>query len=354
MHFPPPAKPRRGAVRRQSDNVHRLGRIEQSERPRRRLAFRRFGPCFDSRRGDRSGAAFALGLMSVALHETQHARAAETRRQTIKQFAELPLGLPRFEGDKVALRRAEIFRARHGQAQRVETETGIERIGQRIELFMKQPGKDFRIARRPQGLDRQPAHGAVGAKKTRLERTPALAAPLQNGFGLMDQIAQNGLDGLALRQRLGEMAFDHAIGRRTQGGDAQILPSKQTFDFAWEIGAETRGESARRTRGEIADGFQAGATQGEQAVLLALQCGERQARDRRRRLSARENAALRKTRQSARAIGRRRQRRAGGKSERRHALSAPDKRPSSPPNRCAQPVTSRTRPCGSSKAVRGV
>ena len=152
------------------------------------------------------------------------------------------------------------------------------------------------------------------------ESAASFAAPLQQTRSLQHQVAQGGVNLLTLRQGFGEVPFDHAIGRRPQGFDTHILMAEQPFDPARKIGAETRGESARGTRRDIAERFQAGAIQGEKSFIATFQRRQRQVADSGFFFSRAENATRRKTRQGAGAIRRSRQRDACAKTERSHVL----------------------------------
>ena len=317
------------------------------------LAFRRFGPCFDSRRGDRSGAAFALGLMSVALHETQHARAAKrvVRRSSnslssrsasrASRATKSPCAEPKLSARGTARRSASKPKpgSSGSASERAFHETAWQGFSDRASAARSRPTAGARRRRREKNSPRKNArlgraaperfwpHGSDRSKRPRWTRF----AP---------EARRSGVRPCNRRRTKGVMRKSSRPSRRS------ILRGKSAPKRA------AKARDGREARSPMV--FRPARTQGEQAVLLDLQCGERQARDRRRRLSARENAALRKTRQSARAIGRRRSAARAENPSVAMPLSAPDKRPSSPPNRCAQPVTSRTRPCGSSKAVRGV
>ena len=97
----------------------------------------------ETRHGGGNGGAFALRLIGIEMDKTQHALAAETRRQAVEQFAQFLFRVLRRRAGKIGLRRFKIFRAGNGETQGVEAETGIERIGQCVELFAKQTGTGF-------------------------------------------------------------------------------------------------------------------------------------------------------------------------------------------------------------------
>ena len=145
-------------------------------------------------------------------------------------------------------------------------------------------------------------------------------------------------------------------GGGRKGLIAHVFAAEQPLDFPGKIAAETRGEKTRRARRHIAERLQSSPAQGRaSASSSASSAASGKARDGgsfvagRKRRRRRKNAPARGRNPASPASGR-----ARGKSERRHVPGRRAQRPCSPPNRWAQPVTSRTRPCGSSSAVSGV
>ena len=117
-------------------------------------------------------------IMRVPGDEAQHALAAEARGQAIDQRADLL-----FAGGaavEACLRRGERFGMQHGEADEVEAEAGVERIGHGFHALAIEANDRFRRPRRAAGLDDHGAHHAVHAEEAGLEHAPALAARLEH------------------------------------------------------------------------------------------------------------------------------------------------------------------------------
>ena len=315
VQFFPPAEARRRPIRRQSQNFDRLRRIEQGERTRRRLARLRRGPCFG---GDATAAGTAGLSRSGSWVSRWTKRSTRSRPKRVVRRSSNSLNSCSAScaaaPDKIALRRFEIFRARNGQTQGVEAETGIERIGQGVELFAKQPEQSFRVARRAQGSTRR-RRTKPSARKNPASKTRPPCPRLSSRFAVSSIKSRKAVSmDSRMRQRLDEMPLDHAIGRRAQGIDAHVLAAEQPLDFPGKIAAETRGEKTRRPRRHIAERLQSGPPQGLRMLLIQLQRRQRQTRGGGFCLLGRKNAAGGKTRQRAGAIRRAGQSGPGGKS----------------------------------------
>ena len=114
----------------------------------------------------------ALGNMGVLRQMHDHAPAADPRGDAVDQRGQFVIVV--HIGVEIALLLHHDFGAAGGQADEIEAEAGIERIGQRVEPLAKQPVDHLGPGHGLPGIDGDRAHRAVGAEETRL---PAAARP---------------------------------------------------------------------------------------------------------------------------------------------------------------------------------
>ena len=128
-------------------------------------------------RGRRDCSAF--GNMCVLRQMHHDALAADARSDAVDQCRHVVIVLrARVE---IALLLHHDFSAARGQANEIETEAGIERIGQCIEPLAKQPVDEIRLGDRLSGLHTDAAHRAVGAEEACFQHPRALAGAIHRG-----------------------------------------------------------------------------------------------------------------------------------------------------------------------------
>ena len=165
------------------DGLDGLRAIEQAQRPAwclARIANRfpgRFGIMRLLRRRSHGGGFGDMRVLAAGRREYGPHQNAPQDGRPGRRSRRRRSGL-RFEGNRFADGIA--FGMRHGQADQIEAEAGIERIGERRELFAKQPFDNLGIARGPARLDTETEDGAIGAEESRFERARPLAAFLEN------------------------------------------------------------------------------------------------------------------------------------------------------------------------------
>ena len=225
-------------------HLDRLGRLEQPQRARRRLAFGARGPG-GLRRPRRAPAARARpaprarGCGCPAARSATTRSRAEARRRGGRSGARLVIVLrrrlsrPCCCGTTISVRLG-------GKPDQVEAEAGIERIGQRIEPLAKQPQRSprRRVSGWPVSTEDR-AHRAVGAEEARFEPPRALA-----------------LRSIAATRRLGELATASQRSRRRSrparrsavrpGSPAAACAARSARRPAPSACSSTRGEGARR------------------------------------------------------------------------------------------------------------
>ena len=115
----------------------------------------------------------ALWNMGLLRQMHDHALSADAGGDAVDQGGHFVLVV--HIGIEIALLRHHDFRAAGGQANEIESETGIERIVQRLEPFGKQPVDHSSPGHGLSGVDRNGSNHAIGAKEIGLQPPRALA-----------------------------------------------------------------------------------------------------------------------------------------------------------------------------------
>jgi len=116
--------------------------------------------------------------MRVVRLERQNAPAAEPRSHAIDEARYFPLRIGiAIEADRF---RVDAFHAASTQTNEIITKAWIQRIGERVELFVKKTLDDGRLARRFGRFDDNAPHDAIDAEKARLETARAAAVLFQH------------------------------------------------------------------------------------------------------------------------------------------------------------------------------
>ena len=212
--------------------------------------------------------------MRVLRREAQHAVAAEAGDQPVDQIGHRLL----LDGAAVetVLGRVERLAERHGELDRIEAEAGIERIGQRLDALAIEPEQRLGIARGAAGLDGETAHRAIAAEEAEFEDAPALATRFQHTRRLPDQSDDNAFEACGIGEGLGEMALDHAIGRRAQRRDAAILVAEDAPELDCQGLAEAGGEGFGRPLCEMIERLEAGAGERDHGLGVGIERSGRQ------------------------------------------------------------------------------
>ena len=163
------------------DDVDRLRLRKQAQRTARRLPsvadhlpFGLGGLGVLRGKGDRG----CFRNMRVVRLEPQNAPAAEPRGHAIDEARYFPLRIGvAIEADRF---RVDAFHAASTQTNEIITKAWIQRIGERVELFVKKTLDDGRLARRFGRFDDNAPHDAIDAEKARLETARAAAVLFQH------------------------------------------------------------------------------------------------------------------------------------------------------------------------------
>ena len=163
MKMAAPAEALRRAVGNAGDHLDRLGRIEQVDRAERRFAGLGLGPdrIIDGR--DRGKGEHRLfGDMAVLRRKPADTMAAQPGGEAIDEAGEFIVGdCAPFE---LELERRHDFEHGHGEADKIETEAGIDRIVERVHSLGEQPHQQRHVARGQAGFDAETPDEAVGAE----------------------------------------------------------------------------------------------------------------------------------------------------------------------------------------------
>ena len=210
-----------------------------------------------------------VGIMGVAWLVAQNAGLPEARYQPIDQVSDGICILRRrfVVSVELQLGRAERLCLGDAQAERVEAEAGIERIGDGIEALAVKPDNRAGVAGWPAGFNAQPPHHAIAAEKARIEHTPTLPPLGQDAACLSDQFGEQTFDGRRLSHRFGEMPFDGHGGQRPERGDPRVLEALCAGEAGDEVLAEPGSKNLRRALRQIADGLEARPRQGDHRFL---------------------------------------------------------------------------------------
>ena len=122
--------------------------------------------------------ALGFGNMGVLRHKTQHPGLAMPRRQPVGEPGDFPAGI--FAAVEIAVRRLRPLGQHRFQPDQVETETGIERIVQRVQPFLQQPHHPVGVARGPAQAQVDPPHHAIGAEEAGFQPAQTQTPLFQN------------------------------------------------------------------------------------------------------------------------------------------------------------------------------
>ena len=112
-------------------------------------------------------------MMGILRQVNDHALAADARGNAVDQGRKLIIVMN--VGVEIALLLHDDFGAARGQANEVESETGIERIAQSLQPLAKQPVDHLASGHRLPGIDHDGANRAIGAEETGFQPPRALA-----------------------------------------------------------------------------------------------------------------------------------------------------------------------------------
>ena len=148
--------------------------------------------------------------MRVLGHKALHPVFAEAGREPVRQIGDLPAGI--LVGVEAGFGGMRLLGDARFQPDQVETEAGVQRIGQRIQPLVQKPQHHIRIAQGRAGADGDALHLAVGAEEHRFQKTQTLALTFQS-FGQCDaQTVQAFADDILGRDRLSETMCGAEIG----------------------------------------------------------------------------------------------------------------------------------------------
>jgi hypothetical protein len=185
-------------------DLDRLWRIKDLRRAQRRLARPWHRPDGGGHRVEagRHGAGGACGIVRVLRRKAKDALCPKSRGETVGEIGHLILlGGAAIEA---GLERGECFGCKQRQADEIEAEAGVDRIGKTVETFAEQAEHNGGIAHRPAGLDQDAAHGSIGAKEAGLEQASAFSALAEARAGFLRQFRQRRHEG-ALHNKNGQV-----------------------------------------------------------------------------------------------------------------------------------------------------
>ena len=256
--------------------------------------------------------------MRVARCETHDAALAKAGDKPIDEIGNLiSLACRRIE---IALRGLQGIACHDRQADEIEAEARIERIGERIEPFAIETQHGGGIEARAAKLHADAPHRTIGTEKAHLEGSPPFAAPLQHAHRLGDKAGKRRLDILGSSDRLGETTFDDAIRHGPARHDARILLARNAPQPRQQLLAEAGRKRQARPLQQVPDGLEAGA--GKRGCGL-MGNGERRDKERRNGLrfgTRRHDRHAPEPCKRLRRIGRAGGRGACGKPRPRHAM----------------------------------
>ncbi len=149
----------------------------------------------------------------------------------------------------------------HREAGEIETETGIERIGERGEPLDEQRADVLRVAQRARGGGGHAPHRAVGAEQRELDLARAVAAALERQLQARGELLHHGEHVLFARDRLGKTLLGQIGRHRPQRRERLALAAERAVELAQQIGAEAGGERRARQIQNVADALEADAGQ---------------------------------------------------------------------------------------------
>ncbi|SCD22930.1 hypothetical protein BR141012304_10489 [Brucella inopinata] len=145
------------------------------------------------------------------------------------------------------------------QPDHVEAETGIKRIGERIEPFARKAQENPVVAQGLACFDTDMAHLAIDPEERRLKQKRALAFHFKLRKQRLRQFPQYVLDQLHPCDGFRQATFGGSERQDAHGGNRCALAPRQPVESGGKIGAETGGEGRAGQRHHIADPFQPGA-----------------------------------------------------------------------------------------------
>ena len=291
--------------------------------------------------------ALRFGNMGVLGHETLHPMFAETGGEAVDQKIDLPAGI--LISIEAGFGGMGFFRQAGFQPDQVETEAGVQRIGQRVQPLVAEAAASHRDRARVRRSDRDAFHLAVGAEEDGFQKAQALAFAFQD-FAKSNRPGCAGSCSMTSWVTTGSAkrcsARRSGRGRRGVSGfsSAPSITCRRVRNALPSRAASSRAAALRH----LGDGLEAGAFQRAQPVLAAIQ---------RRRWAAAQIMASSCPGGAMRADWRNAPAPAPPTKCRRWRLEPQSPGPrsfritclsigASPPKRCAAPVMSRNRPSG--------
>jgi len=232
----------------------------------------------------------ALRKMAVLRQVHDHAPAADARGDAVDQGRQFVIVM--HIGIEIALLLHDDFRATGGQADEVESETGIERIVQGIEPLAKQAVDHLAFGHGLSGVHNNCANRAIGAKKLASSRraplpccaiaTTSICASRDNVVDITPAVATGSAKTL----------LHDVIRQRLAWTDRRIALPQRPFQQGGKVSAESCRDFMTRARGDIADGFQPGTAQAGIYRSIGAQRGHRQRLDRISFLAVTDDATM--------------------------------------------------------------
>ncbi len=186
------------------------------------------------------------------------------------------------------------------QPDQVEAETGVQRIGQGIQLLVQKPQHYIGIAQRRAGADCDALHLAVGAEEHRFQKAQALALTFKSLRQCDTQRVKAFADDILSHDRLGKTMRGAEIGQGPARGERLFLRPQHHMQTGEEVHAQPRGQFGAASVGYLRDGLEAGTFERSQLVFAAIQRGDGQWRNHGPVRAGRRDSTCRVTRQRAR------------------------------------------------------
>lgn len=165
------------------------------------------------------------------------------------------------------LARVEPLGQHYVEPDQVVSETGIERIGERVDPLREQPHQNRHVARRPPRLDPQALHLPVGAEQPRLPASPAFMPLLQRMRRFAGEFGEHLQRIFGARDRFGEAPLGRHGRRHPPRRDGRLRLPRQASDRGRRSLAEPRRDGGKRPRHDVAHRLQPCARE-RRAVLL--------------------------------------------------------------------------------------
>ena len=198
--------------------------------------------------------------MRVVGLEGENALAAETRGQTVHQKADV--GLLIDAGIEIGHFAVGAFHAAGGKPDEIEAETGIERIGERIQLFAEEPFDDRGLAGGHAHFNGDAAHRAIGPEEHGFKAARPFAALFQNVRQSGGEGFERGADDLFGGDGFGEALLLPVIGQRQARRERLCAMAQGCIEGCDHACAKARRHLRAFAAGHLPHGFEAGAAEG--------------------------------------------------------------------------------------------